>query len=120
MQFIPVRLRDTFNQRFSRRQQMDFHYTPVEASGPARDPLQLRAAIDQRNYPMVLCLQALRQLTDACPVPPLESSHMQQQLILQGGEPLPSADFLAGPQEMPQAIAEVRQALIIRFAERGR
>ena len=89
----------------------------VAPAGAALDPAGRFAARDQRHHAVVLRLQTLGQLGDAGPAPARKAAQLQQQLVLLRGAAVRARQFLAGAQEAPELVAEVRQQLDIGLAE---
>jgi hypothetical protein len=65
----------------------------------------------------MLGLEALGQFADAGPVTAREALRVQQQLVLQGGQTLFLAEFLADAQESPQPITEAGNPFVIVLAQ---
>src|SRR5690554_3020319 len=91
-------------------QQVHFAMPTITTPRPSLYQSLLCAAVNQHDGTVVLALQALGKLAHRGPLTPLESFQVQQQLILQRGQAMSAADFLALAQKTAQPIAKVRES----------
>jgi len=98
-------------------EQVDFHDPLIVAPGPAFEQPERFAAIDQSHDAVMVRLKPVGQFADRGPRPTGKAHHVQQQLVLQWREPVLFAQQLADAQEVPEAVAEVGQPLVVVLAK---
>lgn len=98
--------------------QMDLHLAAVRAPLAALDKTQCRATRHQSDDAVVVCLQPFCQLADRGPLLARGTLDVEHQQVLEIGNALTSRQLLTPAEESPDLIAELRQRLKLRFAER--
>ena len=112
-----MQTREFIERFFAVLQQADFDPSPVFGGTTAFDETQLLATRDQRDYAVLLGLQALGKLTDGCPVATGVALDMQQQQILQRRHPILACHLLAEADKLPYLVAKIRQCFEVVFIQ---
>lgn len=100
---------------FSFRKQKHFDEALVAFPLAASDQTSLLAARNKRHSAVMVRLQAFGQFSDRGPVPAGKSLQLQEQLILQGGDPVLLGDFFAEPEKPAKLITKIRECFIVGF-----
>jgi hypothetical protein len=85
--------------------QLHFDPAAVGATDASPDQPRNRASRDQRHDPVMLCLEALRQLSYRRPFAPGKALDLEHQKILQRGDALPVRHLFAEVKIAAQLVA---------------
>lgn len=108
IQFGMVQFGQLGQAALARRKQVDIDLATVDLAAATFDQFEFFTARYQRNYAVVLRLQALGQLADAGPVAAESTFYMQQQQILLRRNSFALGGLFTKTQEFPELIAECR------------